>query len=147
MLREEFNLMKCHCKIWSVPCTVMSCTLLPSASVASPVSLLLSPLIAGTYTEGFELGALQHFAFHLILPLKYSLLAWFFNTPLVFTLTMQLQHFTVPIVGTTLQTHIQCINIPASMKAKLDELPYFFAGNFWVATVLKRRVGLRHLLR
>jgi len=40
----------------------------------------------------------------------------------------QLQHFIVLVFGTTLQPHIQCINIPASMKAKLDELSYLLLG-------------------
>lgn len=42
--------------------------------------------------------------------------------------SMQLQNFTVLVIGTTLQTHIQCMNIPASMKAKLGELSYFLLG-------------------
>jgi len=41
---------------------------------------------------------------------------------------MQLQHFSVSVIGTTLQLHIQCMNIPAIMKAKLDKLSYFLLG-------------------
>lgn len=55
----------------------MFCTLLTSASVASSIRFLLSPMIAGLCTEGFELRAFQHFVFNLIVSLKYSLLVWF----------------------------------------------------------------------
>ena len=66
----------------------MSCTLLTSASVASPISLLLSPLIAGFCTEGFELQAFHHFVFHLI----------FLNISCIDTDNTQSQHFTVSII-------------------------------------------------
>lgn len=73
MLREALN------SEWPLQNKILAllCDLLhpsTSASVASSISLLLSPMIAGFYTEGFELRAFQHFVFHLIVSLKYSLL-------------------------------------------------------------------------
>jgi hypothetical protein len=56
MLKEALKLMKGHCKIRSLPCTL--------TAVASNISLLLSPVLAGFYTEGFLLRAFQHFVFH-----------------------------------------------------------------------------------
>jgi len=64
-MREILNLMSGHFKKKIIACSVMSCTLLTSASLASPISLLLSPVIAGFCTEGFELKAFHHFMLHL----------------------------------------------------------------------------------
>jgi hypothetical protein len=68
MFKEALNVMSGHFNIRSLPCT-----LLTSASVARPTSLLLSLVLAGFYMEGFELRAFPHFVFNLILSFKYSL--------------------------------------------------------------------------
>lgn len=66
MMRETVNLRSGHFKKKIISCSVMSCTHLTWASMASPINLLLSPVIAGFCTEGFRLKALHRFVFHLI---------------------------------------------------------------------------------